>query len=175
MTEPRITAFAEGLLGIARAEGDPSSVEEELFRFVQVVENDDELGATLVDPRLPAERRAQIVEDLLDGKVLPVTKAIVSLVVLTGKAAELGEIVREMAERSAASIGASVAEVRTAVALTDEQISRLATALTAKLGREVAVRNVVDPTVLGGAVTRIGDEVIDGTVRTKLHQLREAF
>lgn len=175
MTEPRITAYAEGLLGIARAEGDPGRVEGELFRFVQIFETDDQLRATLVDPRLPVERRAQIVEDLLEGKVLAVTKAIVSLVVLTGKAAELPEIAREMANRSAASVGASVAEVRSAVALTDEQISRLAQALTAKLGREVTVRNVVDPAVIGGVVTQIGDQVIDGTVRTKLHQLRDAF
>jgi F-type H+-transporting ATPase subunit delta len=116
-----------------------------------------------------------VVEDLLEGKVLPVTKAIVSMVVVTGKAADLPEIVREMANRSAASMGASVAEVRSAVALTDEQISRLAQALTAKLGREVTVRNVVDPSVIGGVVTQVGDQVIDGSVRTKLHQLRDAF
>jgi F-type H+-transporting ATPase subunit delta len=175
MTEPRITAYAEGLLGIARAEGEPARVEDELFRFTQVFESDDQLRATLVDTRLPVERRAQVVEDLLEGKVLPVTKAIVSMVVMTGKAADLPEIVREMADRSAASVGASVAEVRSAVPLTDEQIARLAQALAAKLGREVTVRNVVDPSVIGGVVTQVGDQVIDGSVRTKLHQLRDAF
>ena len=59
--------------------------------------------------------------------------------------------------------------------LTEEQVGRLADALSSKLGRTVTVRNVVDESVVGGVVTQIGDEVIDGTIRTRLNQLREAF
>ncbi len=90
-------------------------------------------------------------------------------------AAELPEIAREMARIVAAGSGAVVAEARSAVALTDDQVARLSEALSSKLGRQVKVRNVVDPTVMGGVVTQIGDEVIDGSVRTRLNQLREAF
>ena len=58
---------------------------------------------------------------------------------------------------------------------TDEQISRLAEALKAKTNQDITIRNIVDPAVIGGVVTQIGDSVIDGSVRTRLNQLREAF
>ena len=79
-------------------------------------------------------------------------------------------------QRSAADRGEAVAEVRSAVALTDEQIARLAAAaLKARTDLDVTVQNIVDPTVMGGVVTQIGDSVLDGSVRTRLNQLREAF
>lgn len=175
MSDTRITTYAEALIGIARAEGDLDRVTDELFALGQAVESDDQLRTTLTDRHLPAERRAQVVEDVLAGKASPVTTAIASMIVGAGRAADLPAIAGEMVRRSAASVGESVAEVRSAVALTDDQVTRLAQALTAKLGRQVTVRNIVDPSVIGGVVTQIGDEVIDGSVRSRLHQLREAF
>ena len=80
-----------------------------------------------------------------------------------------------MAQRSAASRGEAVAEVRSAVPLTDAQLADLARALKARTNIDVTIRNVVDPTVMGGVVTQIGDSVLDGSVRTRLNQLREAF
>jgi F-type H+-transporting ATPase subunit delta len=68
-----------------------------------------------------------------------------------------------------------VATVRTAVPLTDDQKSRLAHALSTSTGSAVELENIVDPEVVGGAVTTIGDTVIDGTVRTRLNKLRDAL
>ena len=68
-----------------------------------------------------------------------------------------------------------VAQVRSAVALSDEQKSRLADALSKSTGKQVDIVVIVDPAVLGGIVTQIGDTVIDGTVRQRLSQLRESF
>jgi F-type H+-transporting ATPase subunit delta len=59
--------------------------------------------------------------------------------------------------------------------LTDEQKSRLAAALAKKTGKQIEVVVDVDPSVLGGIVTQIGDTVIDGSVRQRLSQLRESF
>jgi F-type H+-transporting ATPase subunit delta len=175
MTDIRTTAYAEALLAVARAEDDADRVTDEMFALGQAVESDEQLRSTLSDKRLPAERRAQVIEDILSGKACDTTVATASMVVAAGRGAQLPEIAREMARISAAGTGAVVAEARSAVPLTDDQVSRLAEALTRKLGREVTVRNIVDPTVMGGVVTQIGDEVIDGSVRSRLHQLREAF
>lgn len=175
MTDTRSTAYAEALLALAAAEGDVQAVTDEFFAVGQAVESDEQLRATLTDARLPAERRAQVIEDLLDGRASGTTVSLASMVVANGRGGDLPEIAREMARVAAEGTGAVVAEARSAVALTDEQVSRLETALTAKLGRSVTVRNIVDPTVMGGVVTQIGDEVIDGSVRSRLNQLREAF
>ena len=68
-----------------------------------------------------------------------------------------------------------IAQVRSAVALSDDQKSRLAAALAKSTGKQVEVVVEVDPSVLGGIVTQIGDTVIDGSVRQRLSQLRESF
>jgi F-type H+-transporting ATPase subunit delta len=68
--------------------------------------------------------------------------------------------------------GQQVAEVRSAIALTSEQEQRLAAALSKVTGKTVDLKVVVDPSVLGGLVATIGDEVIDGTVRFRLDQLK---
>jgi F-type H+-transporting ATPase subunit delta len=120
-------------------------------------------------------RRQQIVEDLLGGKASPTTVALVSMVVGTGRARELPAIIRQLVEMSAAEANREVAEVRSAVPLTDDQRERLAKALTSATGKQVEVKVVVDPSVMGGIVAQIGDTVIDGSVRSRLDRLRNAF
>lgn len=175
MSETRTSAYAAAALEIARAEGNLAEVEDELFRLARVVESSDELRNTLSDPHLPLERRAQIIEDLLEGKVTNTTRAFASMVVSAGRAGDLPAIADELVKKSAEEAGQAVAEVRSAVPLTEEQIARLTEALKARTNRDITVRNVVDPTVIGGIVTQIGDSVLDGSVRTRLNQLREAF
>ncbi len=175
MADDRTTAYADALFGVARAEGSIGTVEDELFRFSRILAGSDELRSSLTDPALPVSRRQQIVEDLLGGRAHSITVSLVSMVVGAGRAGELTAIVDELVARSAAEAGRQVAEVRTAIALTDDQKARLASALGQATGKQVEVKVVVDPTVLGGAVAQIGDTVIDGTVRTRLDQLKQAF
>lgn len=171
----RIDAYAEAAVALGKADGTLAVIEDELFQLGTAVENSQELQTTLADPHLPVERRQQIVQDLLAGQATPATVAIASLLVGAGLSAEITRVAAKVGERSAAGEGLTVAEVRSAVALTEEQKDRLAAALAERLGRQVAVRNVVDPNVVGGVVTTIGDSVLDGTVRARLNQLRAAF
>jgi F-type H+-transporting ATPase subunit delta len=76
---------------------------------------------------------------------------------------------------SAAEANKEVAEVRSAIPLTDDQRKRLAEALGEATGKQVEVKVVIDPTVLGGAVATVGDTVIDGSVRTRLDRLKNAL
>ena len=175
MADPRVAGYTEALFAVAAAEGDLSVVEDELFRFAQALRSDDDLGSTLADRALPLARRLQGVEDRLGARASAVTTALVSMVVGAGRAAELPAIVDAMVERSAASRNKTVATVRSAVDLTADQRERLAAAINTRTGREVEVRVVIDPSVLGGVVTEIGDDIIDGSVRRRLNQLRESF
>ena len=102
MADPRVAGYAEALFSVAAAEDDLSVVEDELFRFAQALQSDDDLGSTLADRALPIARRLQVVEDLLGGRASAVTTALVSMVVGAGRAAELPAIVDAMLERSAA-------------------------------------------------------------------------
>src|SRR5690348_928721 len=168
----RVEAYAEALFTVAQAEGNLAEVEDELFRFARILEGSDELRMALTDSQLPAERRQAVVEELLEGKALPTTRALVSFVVAAGRTSELPSIVERFVRLSAQERQHEVAEVRTAVALDDRQRARLADALGKATGKQVEIKVIVDPTVLGGVIARIGDTVIDGSVRTRIEQLK---
>jgi F-type H+-transporting ATPase subunit delta len=171
----RIDGYAQGIFEIARAEGSLEKVEDELFQFSQLFQGNEQLREKLTDQTLPVEKRQAIVEDLLDERASSVTVSLISFLVGTGRARELPEIVNRLVERAAAERQREVAEVRAAVPLDDEQRRRLSEALEKATGKKVELKVLVDPSVLGGVVARVGDTVIDGTVRRRLDQLRESL
>jgi F-type H+-transporting ATPase subunit delta len=167
-----IEGYAKGLFEIANAEGTLDEVEDELFRFARSYESSEELRNALTDELVPASRRQSIVEDLLGAKASPTTVQLVSMIVGSGRGRDLPAIVDRLVQRAAETKDAALAEVRTAVPLTEDQQDRLRAALANATGRNVTVKVVVDQAVLGGVVATIGDTVIDGTVRTHLDQLK---
>jgi F-type H+-transporting ATPase subunit delta len=172
---PRIEGYASALLEVATAEGSVDRVTDELFRFARAVERNDQLRETLTNSLLPPELRQSIVEDLLGARGAPLTAALVSFVVGAGRSRELIPIIDRLVERAAAEQQKEVAEVRSAVPLDGDQQARLARALGTALGKRVEVKVIVDPSVMGGVVARVGDTVIDGSVRHRLDQLREVL
>lgn len=172
MSEQTIDGYARGLFEIARAEGTIDEVEDELFRFARSFESSDALRGALTDEQIPAGRRQAIIEDLLGGKVTPVTTQLISMVVGSGRGRDLPAIIDKLVARAASAKHLEVASVRSAVALTADQEQRLAAALSNATGKQVQVKVTVDPSVLGGLVATVGDTVIDGSVRTRIDQLK---
>jgi F-type H+-transporting ATPase subunit delta len=168
----RVEAYANALLEVARVEGHLADVEDELFRFARTFEGSDELRMALGDLMLPAERRVAVVEELLGQRALRTSLALAEFIVASGRASELPEIVDRFVELSAAERRRAVAEVRTAIPLTVEQIERLRVALNHATDKDVEVKVVIDESVLGGIVATVGDVVIDGSVRHRLEQLK---
>jgi F-type H+-transporting ATPase subunit delta len=175
MADERNRAYAEALYAVARAEGPLDEIEDELFRFARVLDGSEELRDKLSDPHIAPGVRQQIVTDLLGGKATPATVSLVGMVVGTGRARDLPAIVSAMVETSAHRANKEVAEVRSAIPLTDDQKSRLAEALGEATGKQVEVKVVVDESIKGGVVARVGDTVIDGSVRRRLDQLRNSL
>jgi len=171
--DDRVDVYARALLDIVSAEGHLDDIEDELFRFARIVEGNDDLRMTLANPGLPLDARAAIVDELLENRALPITKAIATFIVGAGRGHDLPAIVNRFVELAAQTREHAVAEVRSAVALDDTQRSRIADALSRATGKQVEVKVVVDESVLGGLVATIGDTVIDGTVRHRLDQLKE--
>jgi len=173
MAEERIDAFAKALLEVARATGQLTAVEDDLFRFARTFEGSDDLRMALTDPQLPVERRIAVIEQLMGGKALDTSTGLVSMVVATGQAGDLPAIVDRFVELAASERDREVAEVRSAIPLDEGQIARLAEALGRATGKTIEVKVIVDPSVLGGLVARVGDTVIDGTVRRRLEEMKE--
>jgi F-type H+-transporting ATPase subunit delta len=172
MSDALIEGYARALFEIARAEGTLDEVEDELFRFARSYESSDALRTTLTDENLPAEKRQAIVEDLLDGKATTTTVQLISMVVGSGRGRDLPAIVDSLVERASSAKQLDVAEVRTAVPLTSDQLDRLKAALENATGKSLNLKATVDPSVVGGIVATVGDTVIDDTVRTRIDQLK---
>jgi len=171
----KVAVWADALLRIAGAEGGLDRSEDELFKVARTFEANDELRSTLTDIAIPIERRAGVVEELLGKRATPLTTAVVTFIVAAGRAHDLPAIIDAFVARAAELRSEAVAEVRTAFPLDATQQARLAEALSTATNRKVTVKVVIDPTVLGGIVARVGDTVIDGSVRSRLEQLRESL
>jgi F-type H+-transporting ATPase subunit delta len=167
-----VEAYARAILEIARVEDRIAPVEDDLFRFARALDASEPLRVALTDPALPVERRLAVIDELTEGKALPLSIALISMVVAAGLASEFGAVADRFVELAAAEREHEVAEVRSAIELDDDQIKRLAAALSRKTKKSIEVRVVVDPSVLGGVMARIGDTIIDGTVRHRLEQMK---
>ena len=173
--ESRIDGYAAAMLDIARAEGDPDGLSDELIRVAAAFGQSDELRTTLRDPLIPFERKQAVVDDLLGGRASRVTISLVNLLIGAGRIGEFGAIAERMATLAAESEEYTIAEVRTAVELDGPTLARLTEKLAAVTGRRIKPRVVVDPTLLGGVVAKVGDTVFDGSVRSRFQDLREAW
>lgn len=176
-TDARIEGYAEALLDVARAEGLLDVVESELFNVARAMEGSDELRSALTDPVIPVAKRQAIIEDLLGPArgASNLTTSLVSFIVGAGRARDLPAIADRFVRLAAAERQHEVAEVRSALPLDGEQQRRLADALSRATGKQVEVKVIVDPAVLGGLEARVGDRVIDGTVRNRIRQLRSSL
>ena len=155
MSDARIDGYARALFEVARAEGTLDEVEDELFRFARSYESSEALRNALTDELVPAAKRQAIVEDLLGGKATSTTTQLVSMVVGSGRGRDLPAIIDKLVARAAGSKNLAVAEVRSAVALTEDQQARLAAALANATGKQVTLKSIVDPSVIGGIVATV--------------------
>ena len=149
-------------------------MEDELFRFTRLVEGEPALRSVLTDATVAAERKRALLDGLLEGKAGAVTRSLLAQTVTAPQGRSLEHALERLSRLAAEQRQRVVADVRVPVALDDDQQSRLAASLTRAFGRTVALQVTVDPTVLGGGVVRVGDEVIDASVAGRLAETRES-
>ena len=167
--------YAAAFFEVAKAEGALATVGGELASVVQAFEGSPELQQTLTDQALPIDRRQGVVESLLGNKAHAITTNLVSFVVGAGRAKELPAIVSAFLSHAATEAGKESGEVRSAHPLSVEQQSALTAAISKATGKNVDLTFLVDPSILGGVVAKVGDTIIDGSIRHRLDQLKAAI
>ncbi len=163
---------ANAALRAAEGDGSLDDVEDELFRFARLLEREPALRGALTDPALPADRKSAVLRDLLGDKARPTTLRLVEIAVTRPRGGSLEHALEELSRLAAQRRARYVARVRVAIALDPAQETRLAASLARIYGREVQLQVDVDPSVVGGVEVRVGDEVLDGTVRSSLETVR---
>lgn len=174
MADDRINGYARGIFEMASGEGSLDRVESELLTISRVFETSPELRSNLTDPQLPLERKQAIVDELLGGRATSLTVGVIQLLVSQDRASELPAIASAVAGAAAASRDKAVAEVRSAVPLDEATVQRLTASLSRATGKDVEVKVIVDPSVIGGIVARVGDTVIDGSIARRFESVRQA-
>jgi F-type H+-transporting ATPase subunit delta len=163
-------AYARAALAVAEAEGATEVVERELDAVARALDGSAELRAALTDPQVPLGRRLSAIDGELLAAAHPATRTALAMVLAAERIGELGAIVAAM--RELADSGRVVVEVTVAVPLDEARRSSLTAALERATGRDLDVRFVVDPTVVGGVRATVGDTVIDGSLLRRISDLR---
>lgn len=162
----------EAALQQAEAAGVIDEVEDQLFRFERILDAQPGLRAALTDRNLPAERKTQLLERLLDGKVTDVSLALITRAVLAPRGRTIERVFADFAELAAKRRERAIARVTSAVPLDADQQDRLREALRREFGRDMRLQMSVDPRLVGGVTVRVGDELIDGSVLRQLGAAR---
>lgn len=165
----------ETMIVSADRTGELSEVEDELFRFGQIVAGNAELAASIGDSTVLVARRDQLIDLLLAGKARPATVVLAKQAIRGFGGRSFAGALTRLVELCAEERDRSVAYVTVAEPLSDAEEERLGSTLAQRYGRQVAVKVTVDPSVLGGARVRIGSDLYDGTVSRRLAEARNAL
>ena len=155
--------------------GNLDDVEDELFRFGRIASGEPELLATLSDQRPSDDQKRALLDELLSGKVAPATLQLVTQAVINPRGRNLEANLADYARLVADWRQRLIAVVRVATELSGRQRQRLTRALSAIYGHGIQLNVVIDPRVVGGMSVHIGDELIDGTLSSRLAKLRRQW
>lgn len=148
------------------------ALESELFAFSRAVSSDPELELAVGSKLGDTAEKAKLVDTLLGKKATAGTLAIVRHLVQSPRGRRIGNLLNTAAEIVADASGGVVATVTAAAPLTAAQLDKLSATLQQQYGREPRIAVRIDPAVIGGLRVQVGDDVIDGTVASRLTELR---
>jgi len=166
--ELAVLAIAEAADGLGLLD----ELEDELFRFARIVQGNPGLRAALSNQFVPPEARASLVRALVSGKVSEPGLRLITQAAAYPRGRSLDVGLEHYAHLAADLRERLVVEVHVAVPLGEEQRGRLAAALVSGYGHDVHLNIVLDPELIGGITVRIGDELINGSVASRLAELR---
>lgn len=171
-TSATISTYARVLFDLANAVDAVDAADEGLRAIVETVRGNVELRDVLSDDAVDTTKKREILREIFSGAASPEAVAVAGLVIERGQIDSLTRILEEFSEKAEAERGIVVAEVTTAVPLTDQLRTLLAEKLAASLGRPVTLRERVDASIIGGVRINVAGKVLDGSLSSQLDGLR---
>lgn len=164
--------YAEALLALARKAGDVSGWGRMMQEIADAVANDAQLRTFLESPRVPAERKNAALGRAFQDRYPRLFVRFLQTLVAKGRQRQIGAVAREYAALVDEVEGRVHAQVTLAQAPSDTDRATIAAQLSRRLGKQVVPHVSVRPEILGGVIVRVGDSVMDGSVRRRLGMLR---
>ena len=162
--------YAKAAFELAKKGGNYDSWSDRLA-FLSAVVSDKSVAAALDDPANTAADRAELVKKIAGDRLDPESTNMVSLLSENNRLSLMGEIGEMYEELRAEEEGVLDANVTSAMALDDNYKSKLAEALQRKFNKKINISETIDDSLIGGAIVRAGDVVIDGSIKGRLAQL----
>jgi len=165
--------YASALFTLAFEEGVKSEVAESLEAVKGMLSEYPEYTELLAAPSIPFDEREKILDEAFDGRIHDYALSFVKLICGRGHIRELDECIDEYLRMYDAADGIANAEVISAVELSEAEKAALCTRLEKKLSRKVELSCRVDESILGGVIIKVEGNVMDGSLRTKLRDVKE--
>jgi len=164
--------YGEAIFELAVSENKLDAFQEEIQMILELLKENPEFSALMKHPKIPREEKLQVVESAFHGKVSDEITGFLRLIVEKGRYENLEEILHYFLEQVKREKGIGVAFVTSAVSLSETQQKAVEDKLLATAGfREMEMHYAVDESLIGGVMIRIGDHVVDSSIRTKLENL----
>jgi F-type H+-transporting ATPase subunit delta len=170
--DPINTGYARALLEMAQAEGVVSRVEEELFRLRELIKTNPALLEFLKDANIKREGKQKAIAELFQGRVHPLLLNLLLTLADVDRAGRVLPVIEEFSAAASASRQTVTGEVTTALPLDDATMKQLAAQLTKVTGKNVQLLQKTDSALLGGVIIKVGEQIIDSSLRRKLDQMQ---
>lgn len=165
--------YARALFELAQEKGLLDQIDQEFGMVVSMIEANRQLQSVMNDVLIAPEVKRDLVEKVLRGKVSPLLMNFLLVVVNKRREAYFPQMYRIFLDLANEARGVVEVEVRSAVALPQETTQALEQKLVTRLGKRVKFQTQVAPELIGGLVVRVGDELMDGSVKTRLRRMHE--
>jgi F-type H+-transporting ATPase subunit delta len=168
--------YASALFDLARDEKQIDAVSRSLDSLNQALADSREFDQLVASPLVDRDEAGKAFSAIaLALKADPLTANFLGVLARNGRKGELGQVIRLFRRLAAEHRGETTAEVVSAHSLSDKQIAALKTQLKARAGRDVTIDARTDPTILGGLIVKLGSQMIDASLKTKLNRLAQAM
>jgi F-type H+-transporting ATPase subunit delta len=168
--------YASALFDLARDEKQIDAVSSSLDSLNQALADSREFDQLVTSPLVDRDEAGKAFAAIAgELKVDPLTANFLGVLARNGRKGELAQVIRLFRRLAAEHRGETTAEVVSAHALSDSQIAALKSQLKARAGRDVIIDAQTDPTILGGLIVKLGSEMIDASLKTKLNRLAQVM
>jgi len=170
-----VDGYAESLFQVAKSENLVEVVEDELDRLKETLRGNPDLREFLSNPRIAPEGKKKALVEIFGEKVSSITLNHLNMLIDQGRQRKLVPIIECFAGLAAAAREKVTAEVITSIPLSDKMVQKLSRELGKVTKKQVFLKPRVDPSILGGAIIRVENKIIDGSLRHQLGQMRRAM
>ena len=163
--------YAQAIFSLGKERGTLDAWQSDLALLANVVA-DGRVSHYLTNPSIPKERKIEVLESALDVTVQPETRKLARLLIERDRMTLLPEIRELVDDQVRAERGIAIAEVTTADRLNEAEQDLVREKLEEITNQQIELDLKIDPEIIGGIIIRVGDQVIDGSVRNKLEKMR---